>query len=129
MKSPCVNVCTLDAKTGFCVGCLRNIDEIAAWSAFSDADRDRVLAELPRRKARLDAAMFGPARAATNVWQDKHCSRCGADFRCGANDLGSRCWCMSYPAVSVIPEAAPRHSSGIQSPDCLCPQCLAGMAK
>jgi predicted Fe-S protein YdhL (DUF1289 family) len=54
VASPCNKVCSLDAATGLCVGCLRNIDEIAGWTAFTDEQRARILAELPRRRERLE---------------------------------------------------------------------------
>lgn len=36
--SPCIGVCTMRAD-GLCQGCLRTVDEIAAWSRLSDAAR------------------------------------------------------------------------------------------
>ena len=36
--SPCIGVCALRAD-GLCGGCLRTMDEIAAWSRLSDAQR------------------------------------------------------------------------------------------
>jgi len=48
--SPCTQVCTLDAESGWCLGCLRSIDEIAAWGALDDAGKRRVLAALPSRR-------------------------------------------------------------------------------
>jgi len=49
--SPCVGVCTLGAD-GLCEGCLRNVDEIAAWSRLSDAQRLHVMdVLLPKREA------------------------------------------------------------------------------
>jgi len=40
VASPCINVCRMDASTGWCEGCLRTIDEIANWSTFdNDAKR------------------------------------------------------------------------------------------
>ncbi len=51
VASPCVNVCRMNAFTGYCEGCLRTIDEIANWSACSDRAKRAVLARLPARKA------------------------------------------------------------------------------
>jgi len=48
--SPCVNVCRIDPATRRCEGCVRTIDEIARWTRMSDAERDAVMAALPRRK-------------------------------------------------------------------------------
>lgn len=56
IESPCVKVCVMDARSGFCLGCARTIDEIARWGSMSDAERARTLAALPDRKpVRADA--------------------------------------------------------------------------
>ncbi|MEX8493018.1 YbaK/EbsC family protein [Sphaerotilus sp.] len=47
--SPCVNVCRMDARTGWCEGCLRTIAEITAWSRLSAAEREPIWAALPAR--------------------------------------------------------------------------------
>ncbi len=49
-KSPCINVCTLDAQRRLCLGCLRTLAEIAAWSEASDAERWRILAAVADRR-------------------------------------------------------------------------------
>ncbi len=49
LPSPCVSVCTLDAATGYCLGCLRTAAEIAAWR---ELDFDQRLALLERLRAR-----------------------------------------------------------------------------
>lgn len=54
--SPCVKICTLDARTQQCLGCGRSIDEIARWSGMSGAERARVMAELPGRMAAVRSA-------------------------------------------------------------------------
>jgi predicted Fe-S protein YdhL (DUF1289 family) len=51
IESPCVEICTLDARSGQCLGCGRSIDEIARWTAMGDAERARVMGELPWRLA------------------------------------------------------------------------------
>lgn len=35
--SPCVGVCKMDAAKGWCTGCFRTLDEIAAWGRATDA--------------------------------------------------------------------------------------------
>lgn len=50
--SPCIGVCTLEAETGLCAGCLRTTAEIAAWC---DADNAWRLATLQRLKERRRA--------------------------------------------------------------------------
>jgi len=54
--SPCVNVCRIDPETGLCAGCLRSMDEITAWSGYSDEEKravNRLLAA--RRRAAPDS--------------------------------------------------------------------------
>jgi len=51
IESPCVKICTLDARSGLCLGCGRTIDEIARWSGVSAAERARVAGELAARLA------------------------------------------------------------------------------
>jgi predicted Fe-S protein YdhL (DUF1289 family) len=46
-----VNVCEMDASTGWCAGCLRNIDEIAGWSRLSECVKQEVCDQLPGRRA------------------------------------------------------------------------------
>ncbi|MDA8110631.1 MAG: DUF1289 domain-containing protein [Betaproteobacteria bacterium] len=62
IKSPCVNVCHMSPPRGVCVGCCRTLQEIARWSEMTDAERDAVIAELPRRRAAL--GLPAPAQAA-----------------------------------------------------------------
>jgi len=50
VASPCVNVCRMDEKSGYCEGCRRSLDEIAAWSIYTAAEKRAVLAQLPARK-------------------------------------------------------------------------------
>jgi predicted Fe-S protein YdhL (DUF1289 family) len=51
IESPCVNICTLDARSGICLGCGRPIDEIAQWAAMAASERARIMLELPARLA------------------------------------------------------------------------------
>ena len=62
IESPCTNICTLEPRTGFCLGCGRTIDEIAHWTTMSAAERARVMGELP---ARLAARKSDQAKTAT----------------------------------------------------------------
>ncbi|HRI17380.1 MAG TPA: DUF1289 domain-containing protein, partial [Burkholderiaceae bacterium] len=48
--SPCNNVCRIDERSGWCLGCWRSIDEIAAWSKLDDAGKRAVLDALPLRR-------------------------------------------------------------------------------
>jgi len=56
IDTPCVKVCTLDARLGSCLGCGRTIDEIARWASMGDAERGRIMVELPERRATQTAA-------------------------------------------------------------------------
>ncbi|MCO4848283.1 MAG: DUF1289 domain-containing protein [Yoonia sp.] len=47
--SPCIKICVVHAQTRLCTGCLRSIDEIAAWSAMSPQARREVMDALPDR--------------------------------------------------------------------------------
>ena len=51
VASPCINVCQMDPVTGWCAGCLRNLDEIAVWSRLDEAGKRAVCAGLPGRRA------------------------------------------------------------------------------
>ena len=38
VASPCISVCVLDVGD-ICTGCYRSVDEIRAWSAYSNEER------------------------------------------------------------------------------------------
>jgi hypothetical protein len=42
----------MDEDGRYCLGCKRTLGEIARWAEMSDAERAKVLAELPARKPR-----------------------------------------------------------------------------
>lgn len=50
IASPCNKVCSIDRRTGFCLGCWRTGAEIGAWPGLDDAARRALLAELARRR-------------------------------------------------------------------------------
>jgi predicted Fe-S protein YdhL (DUF1289 family) len=45
--TPCIGVC--QAPAGVCLGCRRTLAEIAAWPRLSEAERRRIMRELPGR--------------------------------------------------------------------------------
>ncbi|WP_084333025.1 DUF1289 domain-containing protein [Hyphomonas sp. L-53-1-40] len=55
IKSPCIKVCAVDASTGLCLGCARSLKEIGGWVKLGTDGRERIMAELPERIARLEA--------------------------------------------------------------------------
>ncbi|MBI4990081.1 MAG: DUF1289 domain-containing protein [Rhodocyclales bacterium] len=50
VKSPCIDVCRMDANSGLCEGCLRTLDEIAGWAAATDEAKRLVLAAIAQRR-------------------------------------------------------------------------------
>lgn len=66
VASPCVNVCEMDATSGYCRGCARTLDEIAAWSRLDDHAKRAVWKQLPARRAHLPdgRTMAAPAEDA-----------------------------------------------------------------
>lgn len=49
--SPCINVCVMNAASGLCDGCLRTLDEIAAWSCASDEQKRDIWLQISQRRA------------------------------------------------------------------------------
>jgi predicted Fe-S protein YdhL (DUF1289 family) len=64
IETPCINVCILDPASRLCRGCGRTLDEIGRWTLLTDAERRRVMAELPQRLARSAGAADGATGAA-----------------------------------------------------------------
>ena len=50
VSSPCISICVMDAASGFCIGCLRTLDEIASWSVLDADARRAVLAAIDERR-------------------------------------------------------------------------------
>ncbi len=59
IATPCVQVCVVDGASSLCLGCFRTLAEIGGWSGFSDAERARIMADLPARRDRIDPAVRG----------------------------------------------------------------------
>lgn len=59
MISPCILVCSIDDKTGYCFGCGRTRDEIAGWIEYTDFERGLIMDTLPTR---LEAIERRPRR-------------------------------------------------------------------
>jgi predicted Fe-S protein YdhL (DUF1289 family) len=53
-KSPCIELCQFDGKTGFCLGCLRTLDECRQWKKMQPFRRQEILRERPKRQAKLE---------------------------------------------------------------------------
>ena len=54
IESPCILVCSIDDKTGFCFGCGRTREEIAGWITMTPQTRSEVMSELPARLATVE---------------------------------------------------------------------------
>ena len=55
IPSPCVSVCAIDPANGYCTGCYRTLDEIAAWVELDSTQRLAVWEALTERKKADDA--------------------------------------------------------------------------
>ena len=49
MESPCILVCSIDDKAGYCFGCGRTREEIGAWTSYTSAERRQIMETLPTR--------------------------------------------------------------------------------
>lgn len=54
MISPCILVCSIDDKTGYCFGCGRTGGEIAGWMGYADRERREIMEALPARLALIE---------------------------------------------------------------------------
>lgn len=59
IKTPCIKVCVVDGESGLCLGCHRTLHEVAAWASLDEAERDRIMAELPARRSRIRPEKLG----------------------------------------------------------------------
>ena len=50
IESPCIKICVIHPETRLCTGCLRSIDEIAAWGRMSPEERHALIEKLPERE-------------------------------------------------------------------------------
>ena len=48
--SPCLGICLMDPRTRMCRGCLRTVEEIAAWYNASNTEKRAILARLESRR-------------------------------------------------------------------------------
>jgi predicted Fe-S protein YdhL (DUF1289 family) len=54
VPSPCVSLCKMDADRRYCMGCMRTIPEIVAWSKADDDYKRAVWAEIRTREPLID---------------------------------------------------------------------------
>lgn len=48
-ESPCIDLCTMDDKDRYCLGCHRTLDEIALWSSLDQEEKESVWLLLEER--------------------------------------------------------------------------------
>ena len=66
VASPCVSLCRMDADTGWCLGCMRTLHEIAGWGALDDSGKREVIQRLgPRRLVARARNLVAPVRPET----------------------------------------------------------------
>jgi hypothetical protein len=53
IATPCIKLCIVDGESGLCMGCYRSLPEVSRWSAFTDAEREDIMAGLPDRRGRI----------------------------------------------------------------------------
>lgn len=63
VASPCINLCRMDPATGLCLGCLRTLDEIAAWSGLSADAKRAIWRTLATRRPCLQRENSRPEQA------------------------------------------------------------------
>ena len=49
ISSPCILVCVIDNKSGYCFGCGRTSLEISDWADYDNEKRNLIMAELGNR--------------------------------------------------------------------------------
>lgn len=61
ITSPCVRLCVIHPEARVCTGCLRTIEEITAWTRYSNGERRAIMAALPDRAGLLRQRRGGRA--------------------------------------------------------------------
>lgn len=56
-RSPCTGVCRLSPDSGYCYGCLRNVDEISAWNQAEHSCKRQIWSELAKRRAQSEESV------------------------------------------------------------------------
>lgn len=59
IATPCIKVCIVDGESSLCLGCYRTLPEIGGWARMAEEDRERVMAELPRRRSKIRPEKLG----------------------------------------------------------------------
>ena len=62
VPSPCNNVCRMDERSGWCLGCCRTLDEIASWSSLDEERKRAIVEALPSRREAADRRLSAQRR-------------------------------------------------------------------
>lgn len=65
LKSPCIEICRIDSRTHWCMGCGRTVEEIKTWRKMTPYHQQAVLADLGRRVSRLRVMDSSEAKFST----------------------------------------------------------------
>lgn len=57
VPSPCMSLCRVDARTRWCDGCFRTLDEISKWSRLDAPGKRRVWQAIGERAGQVGAAL------------------------------------------------------------------------
>ena len=49
--SPCNGICKIDQTTGYCIGCLRTLEEVVDWPMLSSREKREVIELIGKRTA------------------------------------------------------------------------------
>lgn len=49
-ESPCIKVCQVSSRTGYCVGCFRTLVEIRDWITATSTEKELILENCEKRK-------------------------------------------------------------------------------
>ena len=54
IDSPCIDICTIDPKSGECIGCGRTLDEINNWTNFDNLKKKQILENLNAKNENIN---------------------------------------------------------------------------
>ena len=53
VENPCTDVCFIDERFGWCLGCGRDLNEVSKWFELTQEERHAILLRIPRRFNKL----------------------------------------------------------------------------
>jgi len=55
-ESPCINVCVINSKTGYCTGCFRTLREVRDWMNATSLEKSLILENVKKRKDEIQSS-------------------------------------------------------------------------